>query len=546
MPADVVSLVRGKEVFLELPAAPGDNPVPVSFTLGQHARVSLHTRENGLGDARWSAVAAHLKRLYEAEKNGSQTLTPMRAEYLAGLVYQHIKSRFLQSPGSPAGWAAVKSFCRASVQGRIAAVPRLRPDFDPEDEIRLAQEAFGENLTLGIDALSEGHHDTLDQRFGIYVDWILSTNALRIDDASRRLLLDRVGHAAIAAGWRMRRAAERDWSDDPAENRFPKADPGPSSVQSSDRPVAQGVTLTDVFDRWKTETKPAPSTIQTWGGVIRQFVAHLGHEDIARVKAEHVIAWKDALVAQGRRPSTINDGHLSGLKTLLAYAKRNRLVPENVAIGVRVQDRRQAGAGMLAYGDAEVARLLAIAAQETTPAKRWLPWLAVYTGARIGELAQAWGSQVREIDGIPVLVIQPSPDGGTLKNAGSERTVPLHPALVEAGFLEFARACGDRPMFYKRPARLGSEGRHPSKGATNHLATWIREQGFKDPRKAPSHACRHWWKTTASRVGMSDSMADAIQGHSDSSSAGNYRHFALADMATAVQRMPVVGGCAGQ
>ena len=45
--------------------------------------------------------------------------------------------------------------------------------------------------------------------------------------------------------------------------------------------------------------------------------------------------------------------------------------------------------------------------------------------------------RITEIDGIPVMKIAPAADGGTIKNAGSERDVPIHPALIERGFLDF-------------------------------------------------------------------------------------------------------------
>ena len=71
------------------------------------------------------------------------------------------------------------------------------------------------------------------------------------------------------------------------------------------------------------------------------------------------------------------------------------------------------------------------------------------------------------------------------------------------------------------------------------MAAWVREQGFDDPRKAPNHALRHWWKSIAARIGMQDSLADAIQGHAGSSVASTYRHFDLETLAKGVAAIPV-------
>src|SRR5687768_13236309 len=71
------------------------------------------------------------------------------------------------------------------------------------------------------------------------------------------------------------------------------------------------------------------------------------------------------------------------------------------------------------------------------------------SGARVGEVAQLWGNRVVEIDGIPVMRIAPAADGGTIKNAGSERDVPIHSAIIERGFLDFVETKGGGPLFYR-------------------------------------------------------------------------------------------------
>jgi integrase len=153
-----------------------------------------------------------------------------------------------------------------------------------------------------------------------------------------------------------------------------------------------------------------------------------------------------------------------------------------------------------------------------------------------------------EIDGIHVMKIAPAEDGGSLKNAHSERDVPLHPALVEQGFLAFVRSRGDGPLFYgtqgaPRSRRRGSgtdTHRHASKGVSNRLAGWIRSEGFNDHRKAPSHAFRHWFKTTCARLGIQERVADAIQGHvGNQTAADTYVHIDVAMKADAIGRIPV-------
>ncbi len=54
------------------------------------------------------------------------------------------------------------------------------------------------------------------------------------------------------------------------------------------------------------------------------------------------------------------------------------------------------------------------------------------------------------LEGIPTMQIAPAKDGGSLKNEGSERTIPVHPAIIDQGFLDFVATKGDGPLFYRR------------------------------------------------------------------------------------------------
>lgn len=106
--------------------------------------------------------------------------------------------------------------------------------------------------------------------------------------------------------------------------------------------------------------------------------------------------------------------------------------------------------------DEEIAALLKAAPLATDRANTfadavgWLVALAAYTGARAGELMALTTTEVCRKDGISFIAI---PKGKT-KNA--RRFVPLHPALIRAGFLKYVAKCEgklfgiDAPTLAKR------------------------------------------------------------------------------------------------
>jgi integrase len=184
------------------------------------------------------------------------------------------------------------------------------------------------------------------------------------------------------------------------------------------------------------------------------------------------VAWKDALLAAGRAAKGIKDGHLTAIRSLYNYGVVNGLLALNPAHGVKVRYKRSAATRMLPCEDAEVAWLLALADNEDHAARRWLPWLLALSGARIGELAQLWGRRIVEIDGVVVMKLSPAEDGGSFKTEGSEREVPIHPAILQRGFLAFVQSRGDGPLFYRGSgANRGVPGKRQI-GAQKH-------QGFR-------------------------------------------------------------------
>ncbi|MER8601026.1 tyrosine-type recombinase/integrase [Mesorhizobium sp. M1339] len=303
-------------------------------------------------------------------------------------------------------------------------------------------------------------------------------------------------------------------------------------------PTAKPISLDELFERWEAETDPSASTLSSWRGITRDLKSFVGDkaDDITRIAAEDIVGWKDKLVKANKAAATISRGYLGCARALFRFAVANRLAASDPSQGIKVTRKMKAGKKMLGYSGEEVARLLNLASNASDPWKKWLPWLAAATGSRIGEVAQLHGSHVFEEEGYQVVKIMPASDAGSLKNAESERTVPIHPALLTAGFLAFVAEKGQGPLFYGRSSG-DPKRKHASKGVANRLASWIRANGFSDPRKAPNHALRHWFKTEASRVGIPDSVADAIQGHTDSSSSGVYRHIGLALMASSLDKI---------
>lgn len=534
-PRDIFPKVAGRRMVISLPDVGKESPRAVEVTIGKEISFSLRTRDPAVAEAWTRAARAQVERFFAAIESGPTKLSQKQLVALSGAIYRLYVEAHSENPGDPERWAAFKAFNRAAAEGRILASPALAVGDPGDDEAAFAR--FGEDLTAGIDALPvSSSTDALEQRFGALANWVLTREGIDIDAETRLLLLRQIAVASLDAGWALKRAASGDYTPDPKALRFPK-------IEVSGKREAIG--FEDIWKRWVAEKSPAPATKQNYRSVFDKIKPILGdgYDDLRLLDKKSMVDLKDKLVDSGLAPKTINDAYLSPIRAFLNIAAERGDIPFNPMGKLRHDVKRKAGTKMLPYTDRDVGRLLYLAQSEKLAAKRWLPLLAVTTGARIGELAQLWGQRVHQEDGVWVIRIAPSEDGGTLKNEVSERTVPLHPVVIASGFLEFAKSRGGGPLFYKAPKvakKPEGEGRHTSKGVSNHLSSWIREIGFNDPRKAPNHASRHWWKTAASKVGIADSVADHLQGHKTPGVAAGYRHQNdLLHLAEVVARIPI-------
>jgi integrase len=199
------------------------------------------------------------------------------------------------------------------------------------------------------------------------------------------------------------------------------------------------------------------------------------------------------------------------VKTLFNFAKENKKIAINPASEVSFQAKRRHK--QLGYDDADAAKILS-AGRGEEPHRRWVPWIAAFSGARLEEICGANVADVYQFGGVWCLDIRLDNRGqkDSLKNLGSERKVPLHPAVIEEGFLQYvAKLPKHCPLFPNlTPDLYGKRGGSGSK----RLCRWIRVNlGMGNPRKAPNHAWRHRFKSVCRRAGVEEEYHEALTGH---------------------------------
>lgn len=212
---------------------------------------------------------------------------------------------------------------------------------------------------------------------------------------------------------------------------------------------------------------------------------------------------------------TINN-RLRKLTAFFNWCKSNGYMEQNPLAGMKVM----AGAAKdarLSFDRSDLLVLLNIDTlrQEARkhPWRFWLPLLARFTGARLEELCQLHTADIVELQGIPCIRIDDSHDGQKLKNQSSRRTLPIHPALIGIGLLEYVesiRARGVTRVFPDLEPTRGKYGHAPSKWFSRYKA----KMGVTDPRKT-FHSFRHTFVDDLREAGVQDSLIKRMVGHED-------------------------------
>lgn len=163
----------------------------------------------------------------------------------------------------------------------------------------------------------------------------------------------------------------------------------------------------------------------------------------------------------------------------------------------------------------------------------WLPLLALFTGARLNELAGLRASDFDEEEGVSFFHVRPSEER-RLKTAASKRIVPVHAVLIDLGFLEVieqVRASGgDRIFPDLKPGPRGHLSHTPSKFFGRLIDRVLGEDA-----NVVFHSFRHTFITAMRAAGVAKELRTALVGHEDGDTHDSYGSEPISRLNEAVQ-----------
>jgi integrase len=335
-------------------------------------------------------------------------------------------------------------------------------------------------------------------------------------------------------------------------------------------------TLDDMLATWKREEKPKPDRIGVYEVALRRFKEVVGDLSVSEITPQHIAAFKDQIAClpsiAGRRNmynktmkeqiKVAEDGnlkrlcgknvakHISVIKTLLEVAKKNACVTQNVADNIKVSLPKKGSddddEGKRGFTADELNRYFrAIAAKYNSDDDiYWFPLIGAYSGLRREEIGQIDLEDICYESDIWYFNINRL-NGKQLKNDHSKRMLPIHHAIIEAGFLnhvERSTQAGPGKVFKSLKLR---ENRKKYTATLGQMLAYIlrNDAGVTDPNVKPCHGLRHMFASACRDVDMSANTMQALLGHaSDNPVTGKYgRRAVIETLNNALQKVQHIG-----
>ncbi|MGY4500881.1 integrase [Bradyrhizobium sp. GM24.11] len=476
----------------------------------------------------WAAeVETRIATLRATAKGEGQPLTKLNAIALAGRWYLWFVGQHENDPGKPQHWkklidTLLWDVLRPEAPDEYENDPKSDPDWDwaKEPEVRAAvRPRIAEQARVASFLANEG---------------------LALNPSAHDLLVDAVSDNLLPALTLLERRARGDYSPDTTPETFPVF----NGLRENN---AQGPGCWALFEAYVKTGRLADDTVTRWRAVFLRMQRDLGHTGANGITEDAARAWVQGLITEERSAETVREVWLAASRSVFSWAVRHKHISRNPFADIKVDvPKRSRNRETKAFRNEEVRTILKAALTYTDRtardrARRWVPWICAYSGARAGEITQLRGVDVEKRGAFYTMKL--TPEAGTIKTRQT-RIVPIHEHIIAQGFLDMVRRVGRGALFYnpEKTSRADTDIMKPrrSRAATAraHLSSWVRELGITDPEVSPTHAWRHTFKQRAARCGIAENVHDEITGHAPASEGRKYTVPTVEDMAAALKKFP--------
>lgn len=289
----------------------------------------------------------------------------------------------------------------------------------------------------------------------------------------------------------------------------------PKEQRHAARSPEKSLLFSQVVEKYLEEKKldNSENTIVAKQRTYNDFKEFLGNLEVNLYRKPELVQWKTADLKRGIKAVRLN-ARLGQLHDLFNWAINNgyyTAAPTSPVDGLRIGRNSKLSTKYESYEPFNNDELKYIFGEGYLkkfhkPDFYWLPIVALFTGARREEIAALHSVDVKTVDGVACIHIQKG------KTADARRLVPIHPMLINLGFVDYAKHLQESGEEFLFPHLTeGANGK--GKNAGRQFSDWLDEVGITDKRKV-FHSFRHTTITRLHATGANPAHVMQITGHS--------------------------------
>jgi integrase len=284
-------------------------------------------------------------------------------------------------------------------------------------------------------------------------------------------------------------------------------------TEAPKRLLARSIVLTEAIKGYLKEKEHdnAERTIYEKGLLFNEFKGLLGDLEVNLYDKPTLVQWKNHEMNKGAGASRINKrlGYLNDFFNWCignGHSQHQASPVEGLLISTKGKLKKKQE-HWKSFEDTDLKAIYGKGYLEACPKPDhyWIPIVALYSGARLNEIAGLPIQNVRIIDGVQAMEITDT------KTSKVGRVVPVHQTLIELGFWDYVeqvRSLGAERLF---PHTVDGNNGH-GKNAARQFANWLDKLGITDPHKV-FHSTRSTLITRLHTANANPAHAMQITGH---------------------------------
>jgi integrase len=507
---------------------------------------SLNTSDKSLASLRVRELSIQYLKHFDALRTGQSS----QSSFLD--VSAALSEPLSLQPASPACYHVDEEFIE------WLCINYVRESMSDDDALRCVAsfgeadwDAYHEKLLASQDVVKKAYKlGRWEEASGVLTNY-MHRNGIAIDCSEESEPYQQLSHRFLAAMLQVNDAIFKKNQGQfvPRPTSVPPPYKRPELAGSTDKAIAVE-RLSGFLEAWRSGGYQRAKTISEVNSLFREFVSFLIQKKFTVVTKSAMVEYRDYLIKNKSLGHKTVKKKLSLLSAVFQRAYDDGNIEGNPVQGVRVDKPRVQSEPRKPFSDEDLRKIFSspvysnheIPSGGKRDAAIWLPLLALFTGARLEELGQLKLDNIKNDSEFGWFISITDSDGNQrLKTTSSRRVVPIHPYLIEVGFIRFFEESKknnkDGWLFSSlKPASDGTRTGNWSKWFGRYLRETVK---IVDSRLV-FHSFRHTFKNRCRQAGVPEDIHDALTGHVNNSVGRSYGgQYPLKPLVEAVKKIDI-------